>query len=185
MPPGCGHFLLPSKASSLRNKSKENKQILGAKDDVEICPSWLSSHPFLLGPPLWFAPPSHLVRAAFWAHPASAEQGGPKWPGCAELPPHRTSGLPEKPWSHGYFCPFMQGRPECFKLQCKTRLSYGKQKRGCQNMLVLLWAPAYLTNPPSLWNPTQALLCAKGTARCKCLFVLCSTKLLFSPHVFE
>lgn len=46
---GCAHFLLPSKVSSLRNKSK-NEQILWAKGNMEIYPSCHSSHPFLLGP---------------------------------------------------------------------------------------------------------------------------------------
>lgn len=57
---GCGHFLLPSKVSSLRNKSKENEQILGVKGSVKIYLCCLSSHPFLLGPPPLVCSPSHL-----------------------------------------------------------------------------------------------------------------------------
>lgn len=45
-------------------------------------------------------------------------------------------------------------RPEWFKSQCSARLSYGRQERGCQNMLVLLWVPACLVNPPFLKSHT-------------------------------
>lgn len=61
---------------------------------------------------------------------------------CAE-----PGGSLKSPGATHACVPSCGGRPGWFKSQCKTRLSYGRQKRECQNTLVLLPALAYLVTP--------------------------------------
>lgn len=81
--------------------------------------------------------------------------------------------------------PSSGGRPEWFKSQCKTRLSYGRQKWGCQNMLVLLWAPAYLINPPFPLKSHPDLGLCKGNWQLEMLACFVLNKTAFFPSCFS
>lgn len=78
---------LQSHSVLFRSKNKKGKQILGVKGNVEICPSWLSSHPFLLGScpkpgdsqqssPLLVCIPLPARVDCFPLNPSCLDQGG-------------------------------------------------------------------------------------------------------------
>ena len=185
---------LQSHSALFRSKNKKDEQIPGMKGNVEICPSSLSSHAFLVGSFPQVGGPQQssplLVYITLTAHvdcfpprPSCLDRGGSSqmtWL-CWAASTQDLSAL----WKAMHACvPSCWGRPAWFKSQCKTRLSYGRQKWGCQNMLVLLWAPAYLVNSPFPLKSRTDLGLYKGNWKLQMLVCFVLNKAAFFPWCF-
>lgn len=97
---------------------------------------------------------------------------------CAE-----PGGSLKSPGATHACAPSCGGRTGWFKSQCKTRLSYGRQKRECQNTLVLLPVLAYLVTPILSEIPHRPWFVQRELATANaCLF--CVKQSCFFPSCF-